>query len=182
MNAQRPRNISLIAAGLLLLASHTAGAELQFGPSCMIQSTPFYQRLLAAGVFGIAPERVAAPRPVQLLFRVARGLRYSADRSKTDNWQTAEETTNNYGGDCEDKAIWLYTKMRQNGYRDVSLHIGKYAPSSKKFHMWVTYVDENGRTLLLDPTIQIRPWEVEKFPPQNYQSRHILTGDDCISL
>ncbi len=170
------------ASSLFVLADRPSEAEPQFGANCLIQSSPFYHRLLGAGVFDAVPGRVADPRPAQLLFRVARGLRYSSDRAKTDKWQSADETTKNYGGDCEDKAIWLYTQLRRDGYRDVALHIGKYAPSSKKFHMWVSYVDEADRTILMDPTIQIKPWDVTKFSEKNYRSSHILTGDDCISL
>jgi len=172
----------LFASGALFLAAQAAAAEPQFGASCLIQSSPFYRRLLGAGVFDALPPQVEPSQPVQLIFRVARGLRYSSDRAKNDKWQTADETLRNYGGDCEDKAIWLYTQMRRNGYRDVSLHIGKYAPSSKKYHMWVTYIESDGRTMLLDPTIQVKPWDVDKFSERNYRSSHILTGDDCISL
>lgn len=174
--------IALFAVLVFFFAAQADAAEPQFGVSCLIQASPFYQRLLGAGVFDAVPAHIESHQPAQLLFRVARGLRYNSDRSKDDKWQTADETLKNYGGDCEDKAIWLYTKMRQNGYRDVALHIGKYAPSSEKYHMWVTYVESDGRTLLLDPTIQVKPWEVGKFPERNYRSSHILTGDDCVSL
>ena len=182
MSFPRLRNLLIVVAGLLFGATQQVAAEPLFSPSCLIQSSPFYQRLLSAGVFNIEPIHVDSQQPVQLLFRIARGLRYNSDHSKTDKWQSADETTRNYGGDCEDKAIWLYTQMRRNGFHETALHIGKYAPSSKKFHMWVSYVDEAGRTILMDPTIQIKPWEVSRFSEKNYKSSHILTGDDCVSF
>ncbi len=152
------------------------------GSSCLIQSTPFYNRLLTAGVFDVPVIHVQSAKPAPLLFKMARSFRYSSDRFKRDRWQSAEQTSQYFSGDCEDKAIWLYTQLRRNGYRDVSLHIGKYAPSSQKLHMWVTYVDEEARTMLLDPTMQRKAWETSAFPEKNYRSQHILNGNDCISL
>ena len=157
-------------------------AEARLGPGCFIRSTPFYQKLLSAGVFDIPLGRPADPQPVQLLFRMARSIHYASDRSRRDRWQSADETSRYFSGDCEDKAIWLYTQMRRNGRDDAALHIGKYTPSSRKFHMWVTLEDGSGRTLLLDPTIQRKPWDAEAFPKRNYKSMHVIKGDDCVSI
>lgn len=120
--------------------------------------------------------------PVQMLFRMARSFRYSSDRAKVDQWQSADETSKSYNGDCEDKAIWLYTQMRRNGYRDISLVIGKYGPKSVEFHTWVTYIDDSGNTMLLDPTIQRKPWKIDAFHQKLYHPVHILKNEDCVSL
>lgn len=117
-----------------------------------------------------------------MLFRMARSFRYTSDKSKTDKWQSASETSRSYRGDCEDKAIWLYTRMRQDGYRDASFVIGRYGPSSVEFHCWVTYVNEAGETILLDPTIQRKPWKIDAFPERLYRPMHILKNEDCVSL
>lgn len=99
-----------------------------------------------------------------------------------DQWQSADETSKSYNGDCEDKAIWLYTQMRRNGYRDISLVIGKYGPKSVEFHTWVTYIDDSGNTMLLDPTIQRKPWKIDAFHQKLYHPVHILKNEDCVSL
>ena len=133
-------------------------------------------------MFDLPALQPSNPQPMLLLFRVSRAFHYRSDKRRADSWQSAEETVKSYSGDCEDKAIWLYTQMRRNGYDDVSLHIGKYAPSSRKFHMWVTTRDESGTLLLLDPTMQRKPWPIDSFPKKNYKSLHIINGDDCVSI
>lgn len=177
----RPRTLSLLLTVLFMAAAVPADAEMSFGGACLIQATPFYQKLLHAGVFD-APMPPDNTRSMALLFKMARSFRYKSDKKKRDAWQSADQTSQYFSGDCEDKAIWLYTQMRRNGYRDVSLHIGKYGPSSQKFHMWVTYVDTENRTILLDPTMQRKPWDVSAFPERNYRSSHILSGEECVSL
>ena len=122
------------------------------------------------------------PMPIQMLFRVARSFRYSSDKTAKDIWQSADETSKSYHGDCEDKTIWLYTQMRRNGYRDPSLVIGKYGPASTEFHTWVTYIDDSGETILLDPTIQRKPWKMDVFPKKFYHPTFILRGGECISV
>jgi hypothetical protein len=176
--------VFVLAAALALSPENTAevSADTVFGSSCFIQTTPFFNRLETAGVFDVPAIHAETPKPMILLFRMALSFHYAHDAKKEDNWQSADETTKYFSGDCEDKAIWLYTHMRRNGYKDVSLHIGKYAPSSRKLHMWVSYVDNDRKTMLLDPTNQRKPWTVESFPSKLYRSKHILNGSDCVSL
>ena len=178
------RNCRLCLLILLWLLAFPAlvTADIQFGVGCMIQTTPFYNKLVQAGVFEIPAMGLANPRPMPLLFKMARSFRYESDKTRRDWWQSADQTSQYFSGDCEDKAIWLYTQMRRNGYHDASLHIGKYSPSSRKFHMWVTYVADDGSTLLLDPTIQRKPWNILAFSENFYRSLHILNGSDCVSL
>src|SRR5262249_23948429 len=155
---------------LSLAAAPSSSAYPEFGSGCLVKSTPFYQRLIGAGIF--EPEKIAPTgeeKPLQLLFRIARFIPYDPDHNKEDIWQSADETSKIFSGDCEDKAIWLYTQLRRNGYSDVHLVIGKYGPSSTKFHVWVTYVDETGVNWLLDPTMQRKPWNIDAFPKNLYR-------------
>jgi hypothetical protein len=159
-------------------------ANPRFSTSCLIEATPFYQRLIHAGVFEpIAQLHIAQKaQPAALLFRMARSFKYTDDKSRKDVWQKANVTAQTYRGDCEDKAIWLYTQLRKNNYENVALVIGKYGPQSREFHMWVTYTDDAGQHMLLDPTIQRKPWKVSAFPDKLYRPAHvILSGGDCLS-
>ena len=180
------RSIRII---LVILTLATAGPSLlwanpSFSTACLIEATPFYHRLLQAQVFEpVEGQGGEKTQPINLLFRMARSFKYRSDRASVDRWQSADETSRFYSGDCEDKAIWLYTQLRRNGYEDVSLVIGRYGPSSREFHMWVTYKDAKGRTMLLDPTIQRKPWPEKAFPKKLYRPAHIiLDGNDCVSL
>lgn len=175
----------MTVAALGLAGQSLVWAGPSFSTACLIETTPFYNRLIQAGVFEPVSirARIDQPQPVDLLFRMAKSFRYRSDKLRRDRWQSADETSRSYSGDCEDKAIWLYTQLRRNGYRDVSLVIGRYGPSSREFHVWVTYQDENGQWMLLDPTIQRKPWPVSRFSTKLYRPAHIiLDGDDCVSL
>lgn len=163
------------------MSSRGLCAENQFGSNCSVQSSPFYQKLVNAGVFEAPFAELEHPKPVSLLFRMASSFHYNSDGLQKDRWQSADETQKSYRGDCEDKAIWLYTQMRLNGYHDTSLHIGRYASDSKKFHMWVSYKDGAGKTMLLDPTNQRKPWPAQTFPKESYQNSHVISGENCVS-
>ena len=151
--------------------------------SCLVQS-PFYQKLLDAGVFNVPviPPPSGKPEPIQILFLKAKMIHYSWDQQHLERWQSADETSKVFHGSCADKAIWLYTHLRRNGYQSVSLIIGRYSPSSRVLHMWVTYEDPSGGVLLLDPTIQKKPWKTEAFPERLYKRLVLLNGSDCVAL
>lgn len=181
------RRLSLFAffivAGLspVLWAAEELSAEPQHGASCMVQNSPFYQKLLAAGIFDVPMAYPENPKPLILLFRMAKNFHYDSDGKGMDDWQSADQTLKSYSGDCEDKAIWLYTQLRKNGFENTSLHIGRYASDSRKFHMWVTVSGVDG-TILLDPTNQRKPWPESAFPKKSYRSLHIICGESCVSL
>ncbi len=178
------RTVVFSVLGLIVLGvPKTLRAEASLSSGCFIQYTPFYQKLLSAGVFDIPVTLpVGQAEPFQILFLKARLFHYSWDKERREEWQSAEETSRLFSGDCADKAIWLYTHLRRNGYQNVSLVIGRYSPSSRVLHMWITYVEPSGNTLLLDPTIQRRSWKVEDFSKKFYKPLYILSGSDCTSL
>ena len=184
------RFIPLLSLLLLLLPALPGGpgisqAEPSFASSnCMIEYSPFYQKLLKAGVFDLttAPD-AEKTEPMKLLFIKAHLFHYASEtKSQTEKWQSAEETTRLFSGDCADKAIWLYTHMRKNGYQNVSLVIGRYSPSSRVLHMWLTYEETPGETLLLDPTMQRKPWKVSDFSKRYYKPVYMLSGDKCVAF
>lgn len=104
-----------------------------------------------------------------ILFRTARSFRYAADR-RQDYWQSADETSQKHAGDCEDIAIWLYTKLKEAGYRDIELVVGRYRTIDSKLHMWVTYRDPKGEVYILDPVIQKKPWKAAFFGKGFYKT------------
>jgi hypothetical protein len=174
--------LTAIAAAGILFSGGPLQAEMTES-FCFVQS-PFYQKLLDAGVFDIpvAPPLDGKPEPLQILFLKARMIHYSWDRQDTERWQSAEETAKVFRGSCADKAIWLYTHLRRNGYQNVSLVIGRYSPSSTVLHMWVGYQDPDGESYLLDPTIQRKPWKTEAFSEKLYKRLVIIDGSDCLTL
>ena len=159
-------------------------AEPIFNTGCMVETSPFYDKLLRAGVFDTVTQPALRAEPMQVLLMKAHLFRYtSEDRSKKETWQSADETARIFQGDCADKAIWLYTHLKKNGYQNVSLIIGRYSPSSRVLHMWVTYVEpSSGNTLLLDPTMQRKAWKVTDFPKRFYKPVYILNGDNCVAV
>ncbi len=161
----------------------TLWAETNFNTGCFIEYSPFYQKLLNAGVFDVpVAQPTQQPQSMQLLFIKAHLFHYAGNKSRREQWQSAEETTRLFSGNCADKAIWLYRHLRQNGYQNVSLAIGRYSPSSKVLHMWVNYEEPSGKTLLLDPTIQRKPWKITDFSKSFYKPLYLLSGQDCVSF
>ena len=176
----RPFLALLAVTPFFLGAAGPLRAEPILNTGCMIESSPFYDKLLRAGVFDVVMHPAPQPEAVQVLLMKAHLFRYSSEgRSQKERWQSAEETARIFQGDCADKAIWLYTHLRQNGYQNVSLVIGRYSPSSKVLHMWVTYVEPSGTTLLLDPTMQRKPWKITDFSKRYYKPVYVLNGENC---
>jgi hypothetical protein len=97
--------------------------------------------------------------PIDALFWKARTFAYVRERGR-DEWQAPEVTERRKAGDCEDKALWLYTKLRDAGYENLRLVIGRFRPVDAVYHVWVTYEDGAGVTHLLDPTKQSRVWNL----------------------
>ena len=181
-NASRLPVIFSILLAVSLGAHETLWAQTDLSGACFVQS-PFYQKLLNAGVFNVPVVwPVDKAEPILILFMKARLFHYSWDRQRLERWQSADETSQLFRGSCADKAIWMYTHLRRNGYQNVSLIIGRYSPSSKVLHMWLTYEEPSGNKILLDPTIQKKPWRIEAFPKTFYKPLVILNGKDCTSL
>ena len=96
---------------------------------------------------------------IENLFFRAQRFRY-VNEGRKDYWQSPQETELRGAGDCEDKAIWLFKKLKENGYYNVFLIIGKYRSVDPQYHVWVSVSDRQGNTLLLDPATQKRPWSL----------------------
>jgi len=144
----------------------------------LIQATPYDGKISKTGVF--STELLENPTAIQSesmesLFFKARRFRYASDNNG-DHWQTPEETDQKQAGDCEDKAVWLFAQLKQNGYTDTRVVIGKYRSFERKYHVWVTYTDNSGRTFVLDPAIQKRIWDTQSFSQGFYRPIYSFDG------
>ena len=140
-----------------------------------IASTPFDDK-----VYGVLPEepliRRLPKKSVDDLFAVARSFRYV--HVPESPWRTPEEIQASGSGDCADKSVWLYDQLKKNSYENVHLVIGKYRRIDSFFHVWVVYVDDQGKTFLLDPTIQKRIWESGQFKEGFYTAFYSYDGEN----
>lgn len=90
------------------------------------------------------------------------------ERRSPDYWQLPEETEARRAGDCEDKAIWLYAILIQEGFTNIRLVVGKYRIDQSDYHAWVAaYLGE--AVYILDPTINNGIWEVDRYPEGFYK-------------
>jgi predicted transglutaminase-like cysteine proteinase len=85
-----------------------------------------------------------------------------------DYWQLPHQTEKRGKGDCEDKAIWLYSKLLKKGFKNVRLVIGKYRSSDIIFHAWVVWYHKS-RIFILDPTHQGAIKELKNFSSDYYR-------------
>jgi hypothetical protein len=93
-----------------------------------------------------------------------------------DYWQLPEETESRGAGDCEDKAIWLYTRLIAMGFEDVRLVVGKYRPNQADLHAWVMYRSK-GKVYILDPAIYQGLWEARHYPKGYYRPFYSYSKD-----
>lgn len=142
----------------------------------LIQATPYDDKMSQAGV--LANYLPTSPvESMEGLFTKARTIRYTPDEQNLDHWQSPEETQSRWAGDCEDKAIWLYTQLKYNGYREVRLVVGRYQSVVRGFHVWVTFMNENSEDIyLLDPTAQKRIWRASDFSEGSYKPLFSFDG------
>lgn len=142
-----------------------------------IQGTPFDGKLVRVGFFDIYTDSPALTQRSGLeeLFAIARAFRYSGDR-RGDHWQTPQETAQKRSGDCEDKAVWLYARLKQNGIENVRLVIGKYKSMDRSFHVWVQVADPDGSIFILDPAAQKRIWRSGDFSGGFYNALYSYDG------
>ncbi len=68
------------------------------------------------------------------------------------NWQLPFETERLGTGDCDDKAVWLYSKLLKDGVGNVRLVLGNYKKGELSVHMWVNWY-QDGQVYILDPTV-----------------------------
>ena len=146
-------------------------------PASPVRATPFDGPLARAGFCNIEAMPVLSKGSVDGLFMRARSFRYVHEAGST-HWQSPEETASRGAGDCKDKSIWLYAAMKKAGYTNVQLVIGRYRDIDRVLHAWITYTDEAGNTILLDPAKQKRPWNVGEFSPELYKSLYYFDGQN----
>ena len=84
-----------------------------------------------------------------------------------DNWKIPPQTEI-AGGDCEDKAIWLYCKLVEDGFEGVRLFVGKHRSGDDFLHAWVIWYTESGN-FILDPTNDDRAWPTKSYPTGFYE-------------
>lgn len=89
---------------------------------------------------------------VRKYLEMAGRFEYKADVPGADNWQLPFETEKLGAGDCDDKAIWLYSKLIKEGIDNVRLVLGNYKSGEISVHMWVDWY-QDGQVFILDPTI-----------------------------
>ena len=169
----------LILAVSFLLGYVTAAESADLPTSGrLIQATPFDGKISKTGVFNteiLENPTTTQSESVESLFFKASRFRYVSDNNG-DHWQTPKETDQRQAGDCEDKAIWLFAQLKQNGYANTRVVIGKYRPFERKYHVWVTYTDNSGHAFVLDPAIQKRVWDTQSFSQEFYQPIYSFDG------
>ena len=92
-----------------------------------------------------------------------------------DHWQTAKETKERGKGDCEDKAIYLWSLLKEAGLES-RMVIGKVNLKRGTYHVWVEY-EIDGNKYILDPSlgmIIIRDKDLEQIV------MYVDKGDDPI--
>jgi hypothetical protein len=157
-------------------ASHAAEID-HFGHP--VKSTPYDQKNALAEVLNRSyhPRANSPAEPMDPLFWKARRFVYIEEKNG-DDWRSPRETEKRQAGDCADKALWLYARLRGAGYRNLRLVVGKYQSLDARYHVWLMYTDENGKTLILDPTLQNRIWPMNAFQPGFYRPLFSFDGKD----
>lgn len=163
-------------AAVLLVSLASSGSPVWAGSARMdgstTQATPFDSKVDRSGALE-AISRLPDTSSADQLFLTARSFRYQKDEAANDHWQTPQETEQRWAGDCEDKAAWLYANLKQNGYQDVRLVIGRFRGG---LHVWVTMPDGRGGYFILDPTAHKRIWNETDFPENYYRPLYSFDG------
>ena len=141
----------------------------------IVVATPFDGRILDSGIADSSFQVSGEHKNAEELFYIAKSFRYTKD-SGYDRWQSPQETESKRSGDCEDKSVWLFAHLKQNGYSDVQLVIGKYRNFERNLHVWVVYTNENGENMVLDPAIQKRPWKISSVSSGFYTPIYSFDG------
>ena len=164
--------IAMMLLGTLVLAGSPAMAGTERMDGSTTQATPFDNKISRSGALE-SLSRVPETTSADQLFLTARSFRYKKDDATSDLWQTPQETEQRWAGDCEDKAVWLYANLKQNGYQDVRLVIGRFRAG---LHVWVTMPDGQGGYFILDPTAHKRIWNASDFPENLYRPLYSFDG------
>ena len=115
-------------------------------------------------------------KKVRKYLETASRFKYKSDVVGADYWQTPLETERRGAGDCDDKAIWLYSKLIKEGFEDIRLVLGNYRRSRSSFHMWVNWY-HNGKVFILDPTDNEGIWSADEYPKDFYEPSYSFYKD-----
>ncbi len=115
-------------------------------------------------------------KKVRKYLKTASKFKYKADGVGADYWQLPFETERLGRGDCDDKAIWLYSKLLKEGFDDVRLVLGNYKSGEFSVHMWVNWY-HNGQVYILDPTINNGIWRAEEYSMDYYKPYYSFHRD-----
>ena len=115
-------------------------------------------------------------KKVKNYLKTASRFKYKADGDGADYWQLPSETERLGKGDCDDKAIWLYSKLLKNGFDDVRLVVGNYKRGKLSVHMWVNWY-HNGHVYVLDPTIDNGIRQTEEYSKDFYRPYYSFHRD-----
>ena len=140
---------SVALASVMGCASVSAPADIQ---GRVVPSTPFDMKY----------------RHVEKLLERAQAFRYIPDARGQDHWQMPNETEVRGGGDCEDMAIWLYTKLLASGVDEARLCIGRKHSSDSEMHCWVMW-PASGAYFVLDPTTRRGIIRTEDLSSDSYR-------------
>lgn len=108
--------------------------------------------------------------------RAAHRIRY--ERVGDRPWQTPEQTERSATGDCKDKALWLYSRLREAGATALELVIGKQNLFDAELHAWVI-ARHADRNYLLDPTHCGSVWELSDFDWDEYVPFYSYDGNNA---
>lgn len=113
---------------------------------------------------------------------VAQNIAYqSRDRRHPDVWQFPEETLALGAGDCEDQAFLLAALLLAAGVSGymVRVALGQLVErkpdgsrGTSRDHVWVVYLDEQGRWLVLDPLLYFRESPKATVSPPSGDDEH----------
>jgi predicted transglutaminase-like cysteine proteinase len=115
-------------------------------------------------------------KKVRKYLETASKFKYKSDGVGADYWQLPLETERLGTGDCDDKAIWLYSKLFKEGFEDIRLVLGNYRRSRSSFHMWVNWY-HNGKVFILDPTDNDGIWRADEYPKDFYEPSYSFYKD-----
>lgn len=152
--------LTLMTGSMVSCVSYTPGHYDHAGISTL--STPYdskYQKVQYSPNYYEPTDTLKTEAPhnkdyqkVYEYLETASRFEYMADVKGADYWQSPSETERLGTGDCDDKAIWLYSKLIKEGIDNIRLVLGNYKSGEFSVHMWVNWY-QDGQVLILDPTI-----------------------------
>ena len=118
---------------------------------------------------------------VQRQMRKAAKFKNKRDKKGQDYWQTPEETEERGTGDCEDKALWVYYKLFNQGFNVRLVLGGMYEWVSKTntmtyCHCWTQWYTPRG-IYILDPGQKSRVLPATSTNRMKYHPWYSWQGD-----